>query len=121
MINFVQMHYRLGNITGNKQYEPRASRYRQPTEYYRELLSEYEEDRSAVYTPATLSCTRASIRDFIFFLEDNSINDVSKITRNDVSDYIIAAVSRNTLTGKRNYAMLLLGKYTGLRGIDVRE
>ena len=36
-------------------------------------------------------------------------------------DRIIAAVNRNSLAGKRNYAMLLLGKYTGLRGIDVRE
>ena len=182
MINFVQMYYRLGNITGNKQYEPCSSRYRQPTEYYRQLLSEYEEERITVYTPATLSCTRASIRDFIFFLEDNGIKNVSEITRDDISNYIlalsskynsnisyalgrvrifcrhfvtkglmdeylvyclevrsakriklregfsldevnriIAAVNKNSFAGKRNYAMLLLGKHTGLRGIDVRE
>ncbi|MDR2570573.1 MAG: tyrosine-type recombinase/integrase [Oscillospiraceae bacterium] len=182
MINFAQRHLRLGNITGNKQYEPRASRYRQPTEHYRNLLLEYEESRSNVYTLATLSCTRASIRDFIFYLEDRGINSISEITRNDMSNYIlalsekynsnigyalgrvrifcqhiasrglidgtlthclkvrsakkiklregfsfdevnriIAAVNKNSLAGKRNYAMLLLGKHTGLRGIDVRE
>ena len=61
LINFIQIYYRLGNITGNKQYESRASRYRQPNEYYRKLLSAYEEERVNVYTPATLSCTRASM------------------------------------------------------------
>jgi integrase len=182
MINFIQIHYRLGNITGNKQYEPRASRYRQPNEYYKKLLSEYEKERIDVYTPATLSCTRASIRDFIFFLEDNGINDVSEIAREIMSDYIIslsgkynsnigyalgrvrifcrhlanrnlidgnlvyclevrsakriklregfsleeinriiAAVNKCSFAGKRDYAMFLLGKHTGLRGIDVRE
>jgi hypothetical protein len=41
MINFVQRYCRLDNVTRNKQYEPLTSRYRQPTEYYRQLLSDY--------------------------------------------------------------------------------
>lgn len=35
------------------------------------------------------------------------------------SDKIIQAVDRNTLVGKRDYAMLLLARYTGLRAVDV--
>ena len=182
MINFIQVHYRLENITGNKEYEPQASRYRQPTGYYQNILSEYEYSCIDVYTRSTLSTNRASIRDFIFYLEDSNITDISKINRDDISNYIIAlsekytsnishalgrvrvfcrylakknmidvkllhclevrsanrkklregfnfdevnriiaAVDKNSPFGKRNYAMLLLGKHTGLRGIDVRE
>lgn len=35
------------------------------------------------------------------------------------SDQIIQAVDRNTPVGKRDYAMLLLARYTGLRAVDV--
>ncbi len=35
------------------------------------------------------------------------------------SDKIIQAIDRNTPVGKRDYAMLLLARYTGLRAVDV--
>jgi integrase len=39
----------------------------------------------------------------------------------DESNHIIAVVDRNTDMSKRDYAILLLVKYTGLRGIDIRK
>ena len=96
-INFVQTYFRLENITGKKLHNPQISRYRQPTEYYRGLLTDYENAHIDVYTPATLSCTRASIRDFIFFLEDNGIENISTLTHGNISSYILA------LSEKYNY------------------
>jgi integrase len=43
---------------------------------------------------------------------------VTGFTRDEV-EQIIGAVDRNTAVGKRDYAILLLASYTGLRAIDV--
>jgi len=157
-------------------------RYRKPNDYYQSILADYEVIHAKTHTPASTSSARASIRDFIFFLEDRNINNISSLTTTDVSDYIlhladkynssivmpltrirtffrwlisqglidpkllvclsvrsakrtklrgffgkdeiskiIAASDEHSMYGKRNYAILLLAKYTGLRGIDIRH
>jgi len=157
-------------------------RYRQPNDYYQGILNNYEEFHSKTHTPASTSCARASIRDFIFFLEDKSINNLSSLTATEVAEYIlyladkynssiampltrlrvffrwliskgliapvlheclkvrsakrtklrgffekdeigkiIDASDEQSMYGKRNYAILLLAKHTGLRGIDIRH
>jgi integrase len=39
----------------------------------------------------------------------------------DEANRILSAVDRNTVIGKRDYAMLMLAKYTGIRGVDIRK
>lgn len=39
----------------------------------------------------------------------------------DESAHVLAAVDRSTAMGKRDYAMLMLAKHTGIRGIDIQN
>lgn len=157
-------------------------RYRQPNEYYRQIITDYETFHSKTHTPASTSCARASIRDFLFFIEDRDVRNISELSHADVTEYIlflsdkynssiatpltrirvffrfliargmieaelidclnvrsakrtklrgffkkdemdkiISASVDESMQGKRNYAMLLLAKQTGLRGIDIRN
>lgn len=75
------------------------------------------------------------VRRFLLFLKDNNIISVdlsptlchptkkaqkllSALTRKEV-DCVLAQPNRSTKIGKRDYAILMIGKYTGLRAGDV--
>ncbi len=46
---------------------------------------------------------------------------IQKPVPNDEIAAVLSSIDRNTATGKRNYAMILLAAVTGLRGIDIQK
>lgn len=145
------------------------------------LLAKYEHKKiERGYSTSTLTGERSAICQFLFYLENKGITDVSKTERSDISEYIpllsqrnpagisdkltrlrtffrylieeelideslifslqiraavrkkvrfgfspveadgiLSAVDRSSNVGKRDYAILLLARYTGLRAVDV--
>lgn len=50
-----------------------------------------------------------------------SIHRIHKPVPNDEIAAVLSSINRNTATGKRDYAMILLAAVTGLRGIDIQK
>lgn len=89
----------------------------------------------AVRCPASMKGVITALRSFFAFLADRQLTNIDPLPilqgmpakrrkvfpgfSHDEAKAILGAVDRNTATGKRDYAMLLLLKNTGLRSIDI--
>ncbi len=60
------------------------------------LLQQYEESRlRGGYSQNTLRGERSAIRQFMLYLEDNAIGNISNVGQSDISDYITVLARKN--------------------------